>query len=96
MSQSDAPEDGQILDLNTRQMTSVVRRLEGRGITPVESSTPAEGAAGTLPPHPDTSAVLPPMARLDFRFVPCHPVMSNLLSPHPGMPQSVDQLLLPW
>ena len=66
--------DGQIQDLNTRQMTGVVRRLEGRGMTPVESSTPAEGAAGSLPPHPDTSAVLPPQARLEFRSVSCQPV----------------------
>ena len=74
VSQSDTPAHGQFQDLNTRQMTGVVRRLEGRGITPVESSTPAEGAAGSLPPHPDTSAVLPPQARLEFRSVSCQPV----------------------
>ena len=58
------PEGSRILDIGEDRLRGLVRRLPGRGLTPVEASTPAENAQA--PAHPDVSAVLEPI-QLELR-----------------------------
>ena len=60
----DTPLGGQILDIGEQRLRGAVRRLPGRGLTPVDVSTPAEDAPP--PAHPDVSSVLEPV-QLEFR-----------------------------
>ena len=60
----DTPLGGQILDIGEQRLRGAVRRLPGRGLTPVDASTPAEDAPA--PAHPDVSSVLEPV-QLEFR-----------------------------
>ena len=55
----DTPLGGQILDIGEQRLRGAVRRLPGRGLTPVDVSTPA-------PAHPDVNSVLEPV-QLEFR-----------------------------
>ena len=61
----DTPEGSRILDIGEDRLRSVVTRLAGRGLTPVDASTPA--AESESPAHPDVSAVLQPV-QLGFRY----------------------------
>ena len=61
----DTPEGSRILDIGEERLRSVVTRLAGRGLTPVDASTPAAENIGS-PLHPDISAVLQPV-QLGFR-----------------------------
>ena len=62
----DTPEGNRILDIGEERLRGVVIRLAGRGLTPVDASTPAEENVET-PAHPDVSAVLQPI-QLGFRY----------------------------
>ena len=62
----DTPRGAHILDLGEDRLHGIVTRLRGRGLTPVESSTPGD-EQGPPPPPPDVSAVLEP-TQLLFRF----------------------------
>ena len=63
----DTPRGVHILDLGEDRLHGIVTRLRGRGLTPVESSTPGD-EQGPPPPPPDVSAVLEP-SQLQFRFL---------------------------
>ena len=63
----DTPRGAHILDLGEDRLHGIVTRLRGRGLTPVESSTPGD-EQGPPPPPPDVSAVLEP-SQLQFRFL---------------------------
>ena len=56
----DTPDGGRMLDIDRTRLRSLVRRLPGRGLTPIEVSTPAE-ENNPAPQHPDISAVLEPV-----------------------------------
>ena len=63
----DTPRGAHILDLGEDRLRGIVTRLRGRGLTPVEASTPGD-EQGPPPPPPDVSAVLEP-SQLQFRFL---------------------------
>ena len=63
----DTPNGARVLDIGEDRLRGIVTRLRGRGLTPVEASTPSDQPGPLPPPHPDVSAVLEP-TQLPFRF----------------------------